>query len=127
MNVSESYKDLDADRISKLTSFVENILEHSDMSTYVPAAVQMDQYFEDVAVIITGLLDVAQQILRSIKYANNPQAVADGYNKYEVLDSNDMLALTEAMRKSLQVTELCLRQESSRIHIKYVPNMIRFT
>jgi hypothetical protein len=106
--MSESCNELDAARLRTLSSFMENIL---DSDTQTPIA--MDTIFDELSVIITGLLDVAHRSALQL-CQRDPE-----------IDPLDKSTLTEAMRKSLSVTELVLRDKKNRAQITNAPDIVR--
>lgn len=106
--MSESCNELDATKLRTLSSFMENILE-SD--TQIP--ISTDAIFAELSVIITGLLDVAHRSALQLCH------------KDREIDPTDKSTLTEAMRKSLLVAELILRERRNRAQMTNTPDIVR--
>lgn len=106
--MSESCNELDSVRLRTLSSFMENIL---DADTNLPTV--MEQLFDELSVIITGLLDVAHRSALQLSQLDRE------------IDPLDKTTLAEAMRKSLIVAELILREKNNCAQLVNVPEIVR--
>lgn len=88
---------------------MENIL---DADAQLPTI--MDELFEDISVIITGLLDVAQRSALQLR------------EQWNSLDTSERSTLGDALRKALLVGELCLREEKNREQIVSAHGIVRY-
>lgn len=75
--------------------FMENILESDSQ-----ISISSTEIFDDVSIIITGLLDVVQRSSTQLKL------------HYEI--EQDRIVLIEALKKALMVAELLIREKKNR-------------
>jgi hypothetical protein len=87
--------------------FMENILD-SDFQ-FVSSTSEL---FDDVSIVITGLLDVVQRSTRELSLQDEKS-------------DQDPTALNEALRKALIVAELLLREKKNRQRIVDPMDLIR--
>ena len=106
--MSETCSELNSVRLRALSSFMENILEAD-----TPLPVVMDELVDELSVIITGLLDVAHRSALQLSESDHD------------MDPLDKRTLAEAMRKSLLVAELILREKKNRDQMVNVPEIVR--
>jgi hypothetical protein len=109
LQITAEGREGDSSRLLALSSFMDNIFDVGQ--PLEPTSLGLAFNFDDTAVVITGLLDVARRA--SIQLLTE-----------ECREEVDRTTLAEALRKALMVAKLCLKKCANREKINQVPHIV---
>ena len=111
---AEGGQERDSSRLLALSSFMDNIFDVGQPLPLEPTALGLTFNFDDTAVVITGLLNVARRASIQLLSEEIPYKGGDV----------DRTTLAEALRKALMVARLCLKKCANRENINQVPHIV---